>query len=372
MTPYPQAIELSRAVAAHGLAGSLVEFPDTPPADIIWSALLARCNSQRINGHLLQAVLDGALPATDTQIEQAHDAHLAAMTGVLRVEHTLLEVAEQLTSAGVDFRVLKGSGVARLDYPDPSLRQFCDVDLLVQSEQFDLAVATLVASGNIRRFAEPRPGFDRRFSKGTSFITPSKCEIDLHRTFVMGPFGLRVRLDDLWETSTAFDVGGVKMQALGNEERFLHACYHAALGDAEPRLVPQRDVAEMLLFGTLDISRVREVMARWKGDAVIARAVRTTWETLRLADAVALSTWALRYTPDDRDRKALEVYTSHHNNYAAKSFEALRAIPRLRDRAAFIRALTFPQRSYLQDRQRGVLARWRRAVGEVREGRAES
>jgi hypothetical protein len=368
----PDVLEIARAVAAQGLAGTLVEFPDQPLDDDSWCVLLGYCAGQRIPGHLLEAALDGALPTTPAQLAEVQEAHLSSMWTVLLIERTLLVVADQLASAGVEFRVLKGSACASLDYADPSLRSFGDVDLLVAPDSFDSAVKALVAAGYRRRFAEPRPGFDRRFSKGASFVTDDEFEIDLHRTFVMGPFGLQIDLDDLWRTSTPFEIGGRKLQALGNEERFMHACFHAALGQSEPRLVPMRDVAEMLLFGSLDMAKVHDLMARWKAEPVVARAVRLTWKHLKLADYVALSVWAARYQPDERARRALAVYTSRHSSYAAKSLQALRAIPRLRDKAAFVRALTFPQRSYIDDHKMGFLSRWRRAAHGVRDGRAAS
>jgi hypothetical protein len=365
-------VQIGRAVAAHGLAGTLVEFPNEPLDDAPWRVLLGYCTGQRIPGYLLEAALDGALPTTPAQLDEVREAHLSSMWTVLLIEQTLLKIADQLDAADVDFRVLKGSACAVLDYPDPSLRSFGDVDLLVAPDDFDAAVRALVGHGHRRRFAEPRPGFDRRFSKGASFVTDDDFEVDLHRTFVMGPFGLRVDLDDLWRTSTPFQIGGRKLQALGNEERFMHACFHAALGQSEPRLVPQRDVAEMLLFGTLDMTRVHELITHWKAEAVVARAVRLTWDTLKLADVVSLSVWAHRYQPSDRERRALAVYTTRHSSYAAKSLQAVRAIPRLRDKAAFIRALTFPQRSYIQDHRLGFVTRLRRAAGGVRDGRAAS
>ena len=43
-----------------------------------------------------------------------------------------------------------------------------------------------------------RPGFDRRFGKSFTYLMPGGVEVDVHRTFVMGPFGLTIELDDLW------------------------------------------------------------------------------------------------------------------------------------------------------------------------------
>ena len=281
----------------------------------------------------------------------------------------MLDAVAVLDEAGIEHRILKGSAVALLDYADPSDRIFNDVDLMVRGADFDAAVAAFTATGLDRRFPEPRPGFDRRFSKGTSFLTPSGVEIDLHRTFVMGPFGLTVMLDDLWSAEAPFVVGATTLAALDDECRFLNACYHAALGNVVPRLVPQRDVAQFVLGDRIDPQRVRQLARRWKAEAVVAAAITLTWETFAIADVVALSAWAHRHEPTDRERSDIATYRDDASGYAEKSLAALRAVPGLRGKAAFLRALAFPQPSYLEGRDRGI-ARLRRTARAAANRRA--
>ena len=192
-----------------------------------------------------------------------------------------------LRGSGLDHRVLKGAAVADLDYPDPALRSFVDVDLLVRAEEWDDAIHVLREAGWERQFAEPRPGFERRFVKGMVLTRPDDggTELDLHRTLALGPFGLTVRLEDLWADCEVLRLGGVEVRALAAEERFLHACFHAVLGDLPPRLVPLRDIAQMSLRGNLDLDRVIHHARSWRAEAVLLRAVELTWETLGLDPA---------------------------------------------------------------------------------------
>ena len=84
---------------------------------------------------------------------------------------------------------------------------------------------TLVAVGHRRKFPEPRPGFDRRFGKGSCLVSPGGHEIDLHRTLAMGPYGVRIDLEDLWRRSSSFGLAGRQFLALGPEERLsTHVC----------------------------------------------------------------------------------------------------------------------------------------------------
>jgi len=194
-----------------------------------------------------------------------------------------------------------------------------------------------------------RSGFDRRFGKGAPLRSDEGWELDLHRTFVMGPFGLTVDLDGLFASQSAFRLGDRTLPALGAEERLLHACYVAALSDEPPRLVALRDVAQHALEHPIDHRRVIELAVAWRGQAVLARGVQLTWTHLALADRVPLSVWAARYQLTPRDRRALAVYR-RRTPYTRKALASLRVIEGAGAKLAFARALALPDRDWLQAR----------------------
>ena len=357
---------LAHAVAAYGLPGTTTELPAEPLRDELWGPLLNIARGQRMSGHLALAITRLDLAVTDEQREEASDSHLAEMSLALLLERTMLEVVELLDGLGIPYRVLKGSAAAHLDYPDPALRSFGDIDLLVPSSHFDDATKALAEAGHRRRFPQPRSGFDRRFSKGTSFSDSDDTEIDLHRTFVMGPYGLTVDLDELWSSSSTFVLATRSLRALRSEHRFLNACYHAVLGNTPPRLVPLRDVAQLLLHSDVDVDEVRRLAERWRAEAVVAEAVRCSWETLALADANALSFWAQHYEPEPWERRALSVYQRPDTGYAARSLASVNMIQGMSNKLAYLRALTFPERDYLEGRHRSFPERWRRGLRDLR------
>lgn len=353
------------AVAAHGLPGAALAWPVTPLENRRWAHVLSTVTHERITGLLAAAITDGVFPVTPEQAAAADRAHRASMATAVLLERRLVRTAERFDAAGIEFRVLKGTAVAHLDFPDPALRSFGDNDLLVRSEQFDAAVAVLVAAGHHRKFPEARPGFDRRFSKGSCLVGPDGYELDLHRTLAMGPFGVRIRLDDLWSATSAFTVGGRPFAALAPEVRFVHACVHAVLGDNVVRLATLRDVAQLQEGRHYDAHRVRQVSAGWEADVVVAAAVVLATSVLGLEPSEPLGKWARAYQPTDRDRRELALYGTPEQTYAAKSFGAIRAIPRARDKLAFILGLAFPARTYRRGRREGPLRRWRRGAGQV-------
>jgi hypothetical protein len=339
------------SLASYGLDGSGRALPGEVLDDDTFASLLHRVGVSKLIGLAAAAVQNGDLPTTPEQAELVAEKHLESMCQTLYLERLLLDLADLLDGEGIPFRVLKGSAVAQLDYEDTCLRPFVDVDLLVESETFDRAVSALEGAGVKRMWRSPRPGFDRRFGKGATLLSPEGYEVDLHRTFVQGPWGLTVKMDDLWGSSRGFDLGGRPLQALSDEARLLHAAIHSTLGHTTSTpYLPSRDIAEMLLFGSVDVAKARSLAESWQMEAVLAEAATTAWRLLDLADVTSLSAWAAMYEPSPLDMRRRAVYKAGAATYTAKSLAALAALPRMRDRVAMAADLAFPSRQFLADR----------------------
>lgn len=361
-----EAERIVTAVAATGLERSGLTFPEQPLLPPVWLDVVGRVQLHRVHGLFAAAVHSGALPAHEHQREEAAAMHADAMKQCVRLEADLVATAALLDDAGLDYRVLKGPASAHLDYIDPSLRVFGDIDLLVRSDSYDDAVAALAGRGYTRKYREVRQGFDRRFGKGSSFKGPTGRETDLHRTFVMGPFGLTIDLDQLWAESTVFEIGGRQFKALSSDHRFLHACYHAAIGNTAPHLTPLRDLAGMLETDDhpVDVDRVRDLSRQWRAQAVLARAVGIAWDRFALPPT-DLSLWARGYGPTPPERRALATYLDPELGYAARSFAAIGVVRGPWQKARFAGALAFPDRRYGGGRHGGPFRRWRAAWRQI-------
>jgi hypothetical protein len=355
------------AVAAYGLAGSRRALPTAPLSRALWPTFLGEVARERLAGLLGAAIIDGAFPVSAEQFEAAATLQTQVAATALLVERLLLVVAERLGQSGVDFRVLKGPAVAHLDYADPALRCFGDLDVLVRTVDFAPAVALLESDGGHRESPELRRGFDERFGKGAMIAMPGDLEVDLHRTFVAGPLGMTIDLEGLFLTATPFRVGNRQLAGLGTEERFLHACIHAGVG-RPARLCSLRDIAQMLLRGDLDTDRVHALAHSWRATAVVARAVHLAWRTLDIADSMPLTAWAARYRFDASDNRLLDAYLGGDQSYTRQAIATLRVIPRHRDKVAYARSLLFPGRRYLDVRNDGRIRHVVRGAGHLRSG----
>ncbi len=323
----------------------------------------------RLTGLLLAGVDSGLAPATAQQRDDLVADQVHAMSGALLLEDLLLEVVDLFGQHQIEARALKGTAVAHLDYPSPELRSYGDVDVLVRAHQVDSAVQVLTEHGLQRLYPAPAAGWDRRWAKGVTFRTSDGTELDLHRTFATPPLGLRLDPDDLWSSSQSFDVGDHQVTALSRELRLLNAAFSAAVGDTVASWPTLRDIAQMATHPDLDTSSVRDLAQRSGATAVLASAVTMTWARLRIADVTALSAWAERYQPTERERRELALYQDHRASETARALASLRVLPSTLERARFLWALGRPNAALAGVSGRSPAQRLRNAVLELRSAR---
>jgi hypothetical protein len=355
---------IAARVTAFGLPGAARSIAGVPLEAGEWDELTSAAFERHVTGHLVAAVRGGALPATDEQVADAIETHHRALAIDLLLERTLVETTNLLRGARIDVRALKGAAFAHTVYPDPALRSYGDVDILVRGEQYDDAIALLCAHGGHPRFAEPRPGFTRLFGKGVC-VEMGDDEIDVHRTFVAGPFGIAVDAPSLFDAPQAFSLGGEQILCLPAVGQFLHACYHAALGAREPTIVASRDVAQMLLVNDIDYHCAVELAQAWNGRAVVQRAVLGAWQQLDLDAPHPLVDWARSYEPSRFEQRALVAYVSERRSYATQALAGLSAVRGVRARASYLYAMALPAPTYARERG-GHVTRWRRGAATAR------
>ncbi len=263
---------LTRAISGFGLPGA--PSPATTTVDDeLWPRVLWRIRAERISGLAVQSAVSGWLDLSDEQATELLAVHRDAMTWCLSIERKLVGLADAFDDEGIGFAVLKGPSVAHNMYADPSLRSFGDLDLLVSTSDYERSCALLGRLGHVRRRPEPRPGFEVRFGKASVHTHPDDAiEVDLHRTLVLGPFGLWIDPQELLDRREPFLLGGRKLDRLDDTGMLLNVAMHAVLGAWPHRLVPIRDVAQVLHTGAVDEQQLGRWCGAWHVSAVIDRA----------------------------------------------------------------------------------------------------
>ncbi|MGZ4694785.1 MAG: nucleotidyltransferase family protein [Acidimicrobiales bacterium] len=306
------------AVAGYGLGPATRAARPLPRAPLDhdrWHRFSPLVLEHRLSGLLARAVAEGAFPVTDEQARAVVANHRAAVGVCLRLDRDLLALADALDRAGVRFVVLKGVGSALTLYDDPAERLYGDVDLLVAGADFDRAAAVVTAMGGARHRPDPQEGFVARFGKSATFSLDGVWEVDLHRTFHLGPFGLAAGRHDLFaEPAARVVVGGRPIPVPGPPTALIAASFHSVLPADSHRIVPLRDVAELLRPGRVDAARAVALAVEWQAAVVLAAAVEVATHLFALPRWSPLQSWAAGYEPTGRERRWL---SRHHDERPA-------------------------------------------------------
>jgi hypothetical protein len=301
------------------------------PAPVVLDAsgadeVFARARFHHLSGFLATAVVAGVVTTDDDAVwsrlwQQWHDELLTCV----RLEALAVRTADLLDNAGIRWRLTKGPALAHLDYPDPAVRTFGDVDLVVHPSDWSAAFRLLSAHG-YRRGAPTLPGgYDDRYGKGATLTSPDGLEVDLHRRFAVGRFGVTAKLEALFESSDTILLAGRQVPVLDPAGRLLHACFHAALGGFRG-LRAFCDVAQLILGSGADWGATFHIARNWRAEAVVASAIVEAWGRLQLdtdhpAYARATSTSMSRL-----DRRVLELF-AREAPFRAQAMSAVRRLP---------------------------------------------
>jgi hypothetical protein len=336
---------VARQVAAFALPG-VAGVPDpvaVPSED--WPTAQLRLRLDGLVGMAVAGYEAGWLRLSEDQVTPLLDLHQGDMAWALHVERELLTLSRAFQEADVELVVLKGPAAAHTFYPDPSWRSFGDLDLMVRSRDWERTCRLLAERGLKRHLPELRAGFDRRFGKEAIHRTGRGLEVDLHRLLDLGPFGLWMDPDELLDRAVPFSLGGRRFLRLDDTAALLHACIHATL-QRDRFLSKLRDVAQIAYKGRIQWEVLEDWAGRWKQAAVIRRAFELVEEHLGMPPPDGARPCLVRMISRG-ERRALDAYTTDRRARGGIYLSSVQAIPGLRDKAAFVRALLLPSREFL-------------------------
>ena len=279
------------------------------------------------------------MTCTAAERERVMELWMERMAWCVQLDGALVEVVGRLRSAGVEVRVLKGAAVALLDEVVPAWRSYGDVDVLVRRDQLLAATDVLAEAG----WAPAIPPVSRRWAgrhaKSLTLVDDSGVQIDVHRLLATGPLGAQVDDDALFTDGESFEIGGVQVTALRRPQRFLHACYHAALGGTRGA----RHDRDLLLLAA--VVSPADVAGLWRdgwSPTVVAAALRPVAEALDPPWTEWLTTVQ---TDHDVQRMLAVVGTDFHRKAAVHA-----ANTRWSARISYGAALVWPSRANLDAR----------------------
>lgn len=242
----------------------------------VWTARL-----ERVVPLLYQLVAQAPTDLSEDQRREAKQVQGAVLARCVHLEHHAIAVTEALTARGIRSALLKGGATAHLDYPDPSWREFSDIDLLIDPADRPRATSVIEAAGWKQGYA--LPSGHERFTHAVTFVLDS-MELDLHQRIAHRALGLLVPTLDLLDHAVPLEIAGTRLHALNDVDRMIHASIHAAAARGpQPRL---SSIADVLLVAEQRPHLADKVLTRaegWRVRSMVERSVRGAYAEAQLS-----------------------------------------------------------------------------------------
>jgi Uncharacterised nucleotidyltransferase len=269
-----------------------------------------------------------------TRLQRQLDAEAVR---AVQLEGELLRLESALEHLGAV--VLKGAVLAHAAYPDPLLRPFTDLDLLVSGDQVSHAISILATYGYQRTRPEPAPGYDSHVGKALTLRHAGGVVIDLHRTLAAGNAGEGIDVAELLAGRRQVRLGSHGVPAPSWEAHLIECALHAVVGDGLARPLSLRDIAEVAHHPSLDPAAAAEVALRWHVAELVGLGLRAARDDLGLELPNALASLA--------HRADVTVPADDAARSARNRLDDLRSGD-LRRRATLARSLVAPSPEFLR------------------------
>ncbi len=199
--------------------------------DIDWDALLNLAAAHAVRPQLIQAFLKldwiGVPAEAKLSLLDFLRRHKARS---LFVAGELIKVSDELSQRGIPFATFKGPALAAELYGDLSLREYNDIDLIVERRQVAQAESVLGSLGyrathGSSMFRDAFVSYQRQFA----FVreTPSLA-VDLHWDFTASHIPFPLSPAEIWSNLEEADIGPRRVPTLGRNNLALFLAGHGA------------------------------------------------------------------------------------------------------------------------------------------------
>jgi hypothetical protein len=334
------------------------------PESATWAEWTWLARMERVAPLLYQLVDTTPTDLSDEQRQDIRQLQGGVMLRCVQLEHHLIVVAGLLAEHGIRSAVLKGGATAHLDYPDPSWREFSDIDLLIDSADRISATALLGREGWIQGYALPR-GHEHYTHAVT--LVQERMELDLHQRIGHRALGLLVPTGELLDHAVRFEVAGSELLALDEVDRLIHSALHTVASRRPDRRLSS--VADVLLAAERRPHVAGEVLARaerWRVRSLVECAVLDAYKAAQL-DLHADWASAMRRPTRRRDRLVDRAYLSASRRPVTEELAYLRLLAGWRNRWRYVRGYLATDPDYaVQHGRSGVRAQARYVVSKLR------
>jgi hypothetical protein len=281
-----------------------------------------------------------------------------------KARQQIKELKEILDPEGIPFILLKGASAMLRLYPQPGLRTFVDLDILIPSNIVFRFKQTMTKAGYKPLSARNSPE-DEELQKFDSHLDPickdGSLMIESHLN-ILGAKGHRLAaLPEIWEEKEETNSDGIRVSHLNKEQFIVHTLLHSSRHLTDEGFTEIKWLVDLLYSikaWKIDWSKVRDVARKWGVEKEILPVMATLnqyWQADILlpgtSEPIALNTLMLGI----RDRQK-EYYANLPTSYMKRLF-SFKQLPDAKSRLSYLFHLFFPSRENLRFRY-NLSSRW--------------
>jgi hypothetical protein len=243
--------------------------PPAGPPRLDWDLVLASAEAEGLAPALGVALkVRGPCGAPPVVQERLRRRLVESVGRQLALSRALTRLLTAFARERLPVIPLKGPALAESLYPDPALRPFSDLDLLIHRESLPAADGLLQALGYHRHADAHSWEFDVAYDRATLYEAPDGIQVDLHWSLLSDPrfawaesAGLEV-----WERAVNIQIDGQAALGLCPEDLLLYLATHLAVHHGLAGLLWYWDLALLLQrWGRrLAWASVLERASRWR------------------------------------------------------------------------------------------------------------
>ncbi len=276
-------------------------------------------------------------------------------------------VRNRLKAARIEVIPLKGVVLATTVYPDPGLRPFSDIDLLIHKSDLAAAKRLLLDEGYC---AVPvlRNGFAEDYTNTVSFVReapgfPIVIEVHWHLVYfpTYVPF---LKIGEFWATAQAGRINDCEMLTLRPEYHLVQLCLHYYL-HAACYLIWLIDIALFINRNrpVIDWTEVMRVARRFRIEEAVTEVLGAVSSAFGVA--IPLPQPDVNHRGFDPRTAALRIISRNPDHTGLASLLNLLFVPKLADKFYFLAASLFPQGFQRTTGFTGLMKKLRRATNEL-------